>query len=63
LDYSLVSNKNLRQKIPSGGWRPGPGNLNQNGLKQCFSNFFILLPHFHSRHVIFTPKPDRANTR
>jgi len=32
-EYSLVSNKNLRQKIPSSSWRPGPGNLSQNGQK------------------------------
>jgi len=32
-DCSLVSNKNLSQKIPPSGWRPGPGNLSQNGLK------------------------------
>jgi len=23
----------LSKKIPSSGWGPGPGNLNQNGLK------------------------------
>jgi len=32
-DYSLVSNKNLSQKIYSSGWCSGPGNLGQNGLK------------------------------
>jgi len=33
------------------------------GLKQCFSNFFILSPPFHPRHVVFAPKSDKANTR
>jgi len=33
LDYRLVSNKNLSQKIPSCGWHPEPSNLHQNGLK------------------------------
>jgi len=33
LDYGLVSDKNLSKKIPSSGWHPWPGNLNQNGLK------------------------------
>jgi len=32
-DYSLVSNKNLGQKIPFNGWGPGPGDLSWNGLK------------------------------
>jgi len=30
--YSLVSNKNLSQKIPSSGWYPGPGDVGQNDL-------------------------------
>jgi len=33
LDYSLVSNKNLSQKVATGSWCPGPVNLSQNGLK------------------------------
>jgi len=33
-DYSLLSNKNLSQKIPSSDWHPGPGNLGLNGLNQ-----------------------------
>jgi len=32
-------------------------------LDQCFSNFFIPSPPFHSRHVVFAPHPDKANTR
>ena len=30
--YSRVSTKNLRQKIGSCGWGPGPDNLGQNYL-------------------------------
>jgi len=33
LDSSLVSNKNLIQKIPSSSWGPGPNSLSQNGQK------------------------------
>jgi len=32
-DSSLVSNKTLSQKIPSSSYRPGSGNMSQNGLK------------------------------
>jgi len=28
-------------------------------LNQCSSNFFIRSPPFHSRHVVFAPKPDK----
>ena len=31
--YSLISNKNLSQKIPSSGWHSRLGNLGQKGLK------------------------------
>ena len=31
------------------------GRLKRLGLEQCFSNFFIPSPPFHSRHVVFTP--------
>jgi len=31
-DCSLDSCKSLSRKIPSSGWRPGLGNLSQNGL-------------------------------
>jgi len=33
LDYSLASNKNSGQKIPSSGWHPRPINPEQHGLK------------------------------
>jgi len=33
LDSSLVSNKNLSQKIKSSGWCPAPGNMSRYGLK------------------------------
>jgi len=33
LDYYLVSNINLSQKIPYSSWCPRPGNLSQNGIK------------------------------
>jgi len=33
LDSSLVSNKNLNQRISSSGWGPASDNLSQNGLK------------------------------
>jgi len=33
LDFSLVSNKNFSEKLPSNGLGPGPGKMGQVGLK------------------------------
>ena len=32
-------------------------------LDQCFSNFFIPSPPFHSRHIVLAPKPHKTNIR
>jgi len=33
LDCCVVSNKNFIKILPSNGWRPGPGEVGQGGLK------------------------------
>ena len=37
-------------------------NCSKHVPVQCFSNLFIPSPSFHSLHVVFAPKPDKANT-
>jgi len=32
-DCSLVSSKNFSEILPPNGWRPGPGKVDQGGLK------------------------------